>query len=479
MWLNLLSHRVPSVIASCGLLAAIKQAVYLSLALWSMAGSSAAQQDPGWRKFVHELGWQIKYPAGLMSAVSGPSGLGKTYISRDNSAKLVIFSAVRSAADYQAFQQDLLRDVQYRGAMHTQGEGWFALAGQRNSTTYFAKFVFDKKRHFARAFLLEYDQSLSSTYEPIAAQMAANFTYEGSNWESEEDRRNRARSRAQKIIDTVTGPQKTEWRQYQNTAGDWKVSYPANVLFTDTVPSTSSVRVFRSTDAQSVLTITGGPTLMHDVQDYKAQLLSHGRHEQLKRSQVGANWFLLSGNRGGNMFYEKYLFSPEMTQVQSIALEFPASHANVFSEIVKRMEAEFSTYRVLNQPTAGGQFRTSTDRINGVTVDSGGWQDNNGKGVLTLTLTNNTDGVLQSVQVDPFRSDLWKTIKLEPPIYPGESDQVELEVILASDGKPAETSHRPKDRLKWWDNNHRNVILSVFNREEEFKEEFGTWLFGN
>ncbi len=481
MWVTLITKTAPSMIASrvSGYAKRFGLTACMSLAILGVGDPGFAQQGPDWREFVHELGWQIRYPAGLFTPAAGPSGLGKTYYSVNESAKLVIFGAVKSAVDYQAFQHDLLQDPKYRGARHTQGDGWFALSGRRNSTRYFTKYVFNDKRHFARAFLLEYDEGASSTFATVATQMAAGFTYLGSNWESELDRKNRAISKAQRIIDTVTGSQKTEWRQYHNTAGGWMVSYPANVLFTDTVSDRSSVRVFRSTDANSILTITGGPTLLHNVQDYKAQLLSHGRHEQLKRSQVRANGFQLSGERGEITFFEKYLFSPDMSQVQSITLEYPTSQAQAFSKIVKRMDAEFSTYRALKQSATGGKFRTSTDRINGVTLDGGDWQDSTGRGVLTLTVTNNTDGILRSLQVDPFRSGLWKTIKLETPVYPGESDQVEITVILAPDGKPAETSHHPKNRLKWWNNNHRNVILSAFKREEEFKEEFGSWLFGN
>lgn len=461
--------------------ARLTTAACLSLSLWLVATSATAQQDLGWRNYVHELGWQIEYPAGLFPSAPNISGLGKTYYSSDQSAKLVIFSAVKTADSYQSFQQNLLREPRYRGAKHTQGAGWFALSGGQSSRRFFVRYVYDETRHFARAFLLEYDQSQSAKYAPVVAQMAASFSYESSNWESDEDRRNKAASRAQNIVDTVTGPPTIEWRLYENTAAGWALQYPANRLFPTPITGNPGVRIFHSTDEQSTLIVTGGPTRITDIQQYRDQLISHGRHENLKMNYFGGNLFSLTGRRGNRSYFEKYLFSPETSDVQSIALEYPTAQSMDFSGIITKLDADFSTYRILTTTDLNAEFQTPTDRINAITVGRGNWQGgaDNAEGTLGLTLFNNTDAVLTSVQIDPFRSGQWRTIEPQPPIYPGESGQFEIHVVLADDGKPAETMHRPDNRLKWWDNMHRDVVLSPFQREEEFKEEVGSWLFGN
>ncbi len=483
MWLRSILHRTRAQygVAACFSRAAYKfrHAACLSLSLWFVAGNAIAQQDPGWRNYVHELGWQIQYPAELFSPAPNPSGLGKTYYNENKSAKLVIFSTVKTADSYQAYQQNLLREPRYRGATLTQGAGWFALSGGQSTSRFFAKFVFDETRYFARAFLLEYDQSQSATYNPIITRLAANFSYEGSNWESEEDRRIRATSRALTISDAVVEPQKTEWRLYENTAVGWALNYPANKLFPTPITRNPGVRIFHSTDEQSTFIVTGGPSRMTSIQDYRDQLISHGRHEDLKINQVSANWFSLTGTRGSRSYFEKYLFSPDASDVQSIALEYPTSQLNEYADIVGKLDAEFSIYKTLESTGTGVEFTTATDRINGVTVDTGNWQESSGDGTLSLTVTNNTNGVLKSVQIDPFRSGQWRTVKPAPAIYPGESVQIEIAVVLADDGKPAETMHRPDNRMEWWDNMHRGVVLSPFQRQEEFKEEVGSWLFGS
>jgi len=483
MWLRFVLHRTRKQHETTTWIARgagkFRYAACLSFSLWFVAGNAIAQQDPDWRNFVHELGWQIQYPAGLFSPAPNPSGLGKSYDSEDRSAKLMIFSAVKTAANYQVFQQNLLREPRYRGAKQAQGAGWFTLSGGQNTNRYFAKFVFDENRHFARAFMLEYDQGQSAIYTPIVAQMAANFSYEGSNWESDEDRRNKAASRAQTISDAVTAPQKTEWRLYENTKAGWALHYPANMLFPAPITGNPGVRIFQSTDEQSTLIVTGGGSRMSSIQNYRDQLIGHGRHEELKIDQVSENWFSLTGIRGSRSYFEKYVFSSDVSGVQSIALEYPTSQIKEYAGIIRKLDAGFSTYRILESTSTDVDFRTETDRINGTTVDTGAWQEGTSEGTLRLTVTNNTNGVLNTLQVDPFRTGQWRTIKPEPPIYPGESGQIEIAVVLADDGKPAETSHRPDNRLKWWDNMHRDVVLSPFQREKEFKKEVGSWLFGN
>ena len=447
--------------------------------VWFVTSNAVAQQDPGWRNYMHELGWQIQYPAGLFSPAPNPSGLGKDFFSDDQSAKLTILSAVRTTDSYQAFQQNVLLEPRYRGATQTQGAGWFALSGGGNARRYFAKFVFDEDRHFARAFALEYDQSQSAIYSPIVTQMAANFSYEGSSWESDEDRRIRADSRAQKISESAAAPRTTEWRLYENTNAGWALHYPANMLFPTPVTGNRGVRIFQSSDENSVLIVTGGASRISTIQDYRDQLISHGRHEDLKTNTMSANWFSLTGTRGSRSFFEKYLFSADASDVQSVALEYPTTRSEEFASIINRLGTDFSTYSILENTGSWGDFKTATDRINGVVVGAGVWQEGTGKGTLSFTVNNNTNGVLNSLQIDPFRSGQWRTIDDKLAIYPGEAGQIEIEVVLADDGKPAETVHRPDNRLKWWDNMHRDVVLSPFKREDVFKEEVGSWLFGN
>ena len=55
----------------------------------------------------------------------------------------------------------------------------------------------------------------------------------------------------------------------------------------------------------------------------------------------GRSWFVLSGYRGDQIYYEKVMFSCQQDIVNVIAITYPVAERKLYDPIVERMEDHF------------------------------------------------------------------------------------------------------------------------------------------
>ena len=75
------------------------------------------------------------------------------------------------------------------------------------------------------------------------------------------------------------------------------------------------------------------------VASLKRRLVGADGYTDVTYSPSGSNWLVLSGYRGDNIFYEKYVFRGDT--VHGFGVEFPAAEKPRYSPIIERMEDSF------------------------------------------------------------------------------------------------------------------------------------------
>lgn len=112
------------------------------------------------------------------------------------------------------------------------------------------------------------------------------------------------------------------------------------------------------------------------------------------------------------------------------------------------------------------------------------WVEEKNKGqdmFLKYKVKNNSNQVIRSVTLDPFRTKKKRyTHEFRYPLFPGISQEFEIVIKRAKDGKPADTLGRDDDK-RWlrWDNTQTDVVYQPYNREAAFFRGFFDYINGD
>jgi hypothetical protein len=83
-----------------------------------------------------------------------------------------------------------------------------------------------------------------------------------------------------------------------------------------------------------------------------------GGYEEITYQPRGRSWFVLSGYRGDQIYYEKVMFSCGARVVNILAIAYPTSERHQFDPVVERMEDTFKpSDECAQRPNAGLQDR--------------------------------------------------------------------------------------------------------------------------
>ena len=81
-------------------------------------------------------------------------------------------------------------------------------------------------------------------------------------------------------------------------------------------------------------------------ENFKRWLVANaGGYDEVTYRPRGRNWFVLSGYRGEQIYYEKVMFSCSGSVVNVFAISYPVAERNVFDPVVERMEDLFTPTR--------------------------------------------------------------------------------------------------------------------------------------
>ena len=135
-----------------------------------------------------------------------------------------------------------------------------------------------------------------------------------------------------------------EWRTQRDPHFGFSYSYPAE-MFAPMEGERPSFYYYGSA-------VTGGKFLVGawnnqqgaTPQEFKQWMLTHADgYEDITYQPRGRSWFVLSGHRDDQIFYEKVIFSCKGCVVNVFAISYPEAERQRFDPVVERMEDHFKS----------------------------------------------------------------------------------------------------------------------------------------
>lgn len=135
----------------------------------------------------------------------------------------------------------------------------------------------------------------------------------------------------------------SDWATIQNKRYGFQIAYPVNVLFPAPTPSGEDGRVLKSADGQAkMLVATFDNTENLSLGAYRKFLLTDiYANTRLDYAPQKERWFVLSGTRGAETFYERVTFTCGGALINSWAMVYPTSRKAFYDTLV---EAVARTY---------------------------------------------------------------------------------------------------------------------------------------
>ena len=133
------------------------------------------------------------------------------------------------------------------------------------------------------------------------------------------------------------------WSVYRNERFGFSLSYPSAIFEVERTAEAGDGRVFSAPGSDARLLVGA---LVNEAgynaaryQEYIAQQ-SYGQFT-IGYRRLGTTWFVLSGERENQIFYEKVMFTCGGRLINSFALIYPRDKRHIFDPIVERVEDTF------------------------------------------------------------------------------------------------------------------------------------------
>ena len=140
--------------------------------------------------------------------------------------------------------------------------------------------------------------------------------------------------------------QANRWATSEDDNYGFSYSYPVE-LFAEVEGDRPSFRYFQSPGSEAKFMVGAwdserGETPSH----FKQWMLTNADgYEDITYQPRGRTWFVLSGHREDQIYYEKVIFSCGGRVVNVLAISYPEAQRGVFDEVVERMENSFKGAR--------------------------------------------------------------------------------------------------------------------------------------
>lgn len=133
------------------------------------------------------------------------------------------------------------------------------------------------------------------------------------------------------------------WVDYVDPDFGIRIALPIDCFFLQEGGQSGTGHLFLSGDGRARLAVYASESVpAHNAAGLKSWLVEEvGGYEDVTYSPMGESWLVLSGYRGDDIFYEKYMFSQGGRLMSSFWLTFPRQQKLVFDPIIGRMEDSF------------------------------------------------------------------------------------------------------------------------------------------
>ncbi len=140
------------------------------------------------------------------------------------------------------------------------------------------------------------------------------------------------------------------WLTYHNDRYGTTIDYP-NQFKAEPPPGSDDGRTFKSADGARFSVYASYNALDFDVAKFQDSTLKNlDPSEAVTYKAHGDNWFVISGTKGSDIFYERHLLSHGGQMTEGFSISYPAAAKQSYDPIVARMAKSFRAGRGYQSP---------------------------------------------------------------------------------------------------------------------------------
>lgn len=142
------------------------------------------------------------------------------------------------------------------------------------------------------------------------------------------------------------------WTTYKNPRFGYSIYYPSGLFAAGQPPENGGGMTFTSRDGRAKIVVFGSNNADKlSVREYRRVLLDEfGGYDKLDYSPVGQTWFVLSGYRAENIYYQKVMFTCGGGIINVLSMTFPTAEKPFYESLVELIEDNFKPGRGLDTP---------------------------------------------------------------------------------------------------------------------------------
>jgi hypothetical protein len=140
------------------------------------------------------------------------------------------------------------------------------------------------------------------------------------------------------------------WLTYQNDRYGTTIDYP-DTFKPEPPPGSDDGREFKSADGADFSVSASYNAFDFDLPKYRDFIVKNLKASEVVTYQSrGENWFVLSGTKGADIFYERHILSYNMQMTEDFYISYPASLKQTYDPIVARMAKSFRSGKGFQTP---------------------------------------------------------------------------------------------------------------------------------
>ena len=132
-----------------------------------------------------------------------------------------------------------------------------------------------------------------------------------------------------------------DWLNYHNDRYGTTIDYPASFK-PQPPPDADDGRVFKSADGANFIVSASYNALDFNVAKYRHFIVKNlDPGARVTYETRGDNWFVISGTKGADIFYERHLMSHAAQMTEDFVISYPAALKQTYDPITARMAKSF------------------------------------------------------------------------------------------------------------------------------------------
>ncbi|WP_088343648.1 MULTISPECIES: hypothetical protein [Rhodomicrobium] len=142
------------------------------------------------------------------------------------------------------------------------------------------------------------------------------------------------------------------WNTYQNARFGYSLYYPTALFEPGELPANGGGQSFATPDGRAKIVVYGTlNTENFSPREYRKIILEEfGGYDKMDYSPTAQSWFVLSGFRGDNIYYQKVMFSCSGKVINVLSVTFPTSEKPFYEGLIETIEDNFKPGRGADTP---------------------------------------------------------------------------------------------------------------------------------